>query len=160
MLFRSIAKRVAALHPTKYTADDCLPAIEIVCILSTLATIGSVNSAEKTAPQSRMPDIYRMAWLEDLIANCYYEPLTTSSLANMLHISTRHLSRIIKEQYGMTFHEILTKKRLDTAAALLTTTDDSVNTILKKVGYSNSSSFYKDFAAKFGVTPSEYRAKP
>lgn len=153
-----ICERIDALHKTIYKENDCLPAIELTCVLSKLATIATKDNT-KDVPKTRMPDIYRIAWFEDLIANCYYEPLTTGKVATMLHISTRHLSRIIKEQYGTTFHKFLIKKRLDIASKLLITTNNSVNSILRKTGYSKSSSFYKDFSERFGVTPTEYREK-
>ncbi len=152
-----ICERIDRLHKIAYNEDDPLPAIEIACILSRLAVIENQNNLRDENPETHIPDIYRLAWFEDLIANCYYEPLTTGKVANMLHISTRHLSRIIKEQYGTTFHKFLIKKRLDAASELLLSTDNSVNVIMRKVGYTNSSLFYKDFSARYGTTPTAYR---
>ena len=160
LVFRNvpeIGERVAQLHNPIYKDDDFLPARELACILSKLSTLQIAANISEGKPLTRTPDIYRMAWFEDLIANRYYEPLTTSTLANMLHISPRHLSRIIKEQYGITFHEILIQKRLDVASKLLTETNESVNSILKQVGYTKSSCFYKDFSTRYNMTPTEYR---
>ena len=106
-----------------------------------------------------MPDIYRMSWFEDFIANRFYEPLTTSKLANALNISTRQLSRIIKSRFNMTFHEVLTEKRLEYATDRLVTTNRSVASILQEVGYTKSSLFYRDFSKKYNMTPTEYRYK-
>lgn len=161
LIFRNVpelCERIAMLHTTLYKEGDCLPALELVCILSRLATENKKNYSDN-APQKRMPDIYRIAWLEDLISAHSHEPLTTSKVADMLHISSRQLSRIVKSRYGMTFHEILIKKRIDKATRLLVTTDRPVNKIIEEVGYSKSSLFYKDFSAQFGITPTEYRNK-
>ena len=152
-----VGERIAQLHKPIYKDGEYLPALELTCILLKLSTMQMAANLSEGKSLTRMPDIYRMAWFEDLIANRYYEPLTTGKLADTLHISPRHLSRIIKEQYGMTFHEILTKKRIEIAAKLLTETKDSVNGILKQVGYTKSSCFYKDFSARYNMTPTEYR---
>ena len=152
-----ICQWVAQVTNSLYNADDLLTALEFITLLTKLALTKVDKIKKNEVPETRMPDIYRMSWFEDFIANRFYEPLTTSKVAAMLHISTRHLSRIIKERYGMTFHELLIEERLKYAAKLLLSTDDSVNAIIKQVGYSKNSSFYKDFAAQYGMTPTQYR---
>lgn len=152
-----ICERIDRLHKIAYNEDDPLPAIEMACILSSLAMIENQNNLRDENPETHIPDIYRLAWFEDLIANYYHEPLSTNKVAEKLHISSRHLSRVIKEHYGKTLHEILVKKRLDVACELLLSTDNSVNVIMRKVGYTNSSLFYKDFSARYGTTPTAYR---
>ncbi len=160
IVFRNVPKlceRIFELHNPLYEKSSYLPALELVSILSNFTILKPHKNYSDIEPKTRMPDIYRMAWFEDLIANRYYEPLTTSKVADMLHISSRHLSRIIKARYGKTFHEVLIKVRLENAAKLLTSTDSSVNNIIKKVGYNKSSLFYKDFKEHFNISPLEYR---
>ena len=154
-----ICKKVAEINNTPYKTNDYLPALELVSILSKLNTAKSQNKTENANPQMRTQDIYRMAYFEDILQNRFYDPLTTSKLAETLNISPRQLSRIIKATYGKTFHEILTEKRLEYATDRLVTTNHSVTSILCEVGYARSSLFYKDFAEKFNMTPTEYRKK-
>jgi len=47
--------------------------------------------------------------------------------------------------------------RMMHAARLLVTTNLSVQEIIYQVGISNKSYFYREFSAKYGVTPGEYR---
>lgn len=154
-----ICKQVEALHETLPETIGYLPAVEFISILSRLAVIKPESKHSVSVSQTHTPDVYRMAWLEDLIHNHYNEPLTISKVAAMLNISSRQLSRIVKERYGKTFHQVLTEVRLNIAAKLLYTTDYSVSKILKDVGYTKNSLFYRDFGAQFSMTPTEYRKK-
>ena len=131
----------------------------MVCALLKLAEKKPNTKLLVTTNQVRLPDIYRIAWFDEIIQNRFYEPLTITKLAESLHISSRQLSRIIKAQYGTTFHNILKKKRLANASKLLTTSLLTVNEILREVGYNKSSAFYKDFFEEFNMTPTEYRKK-
>ena len=152
-----ICQRVTNLRFSLPLKLDCLPAIELVCILSRLAENQSVGKNVPVATQSRMQDIYRMAWFEDLLQNRFHESITISTIAEALNVSHRQATRIIKNRYGMTFHQLLTKKRLESAVNQLCTTNQSVSRIMENVGYARSSLFYKDFAKEYGMTPTEYR---
>ncbi len=154
-----ICKKVAELHEVLPEAIGYLPAVELVSVLSRLAIIKPETSRNVSVSQIHTPDVYRMAWLEDLIHGRFNQPLTISKVAAMLNISSRQLSRIVKERYDKTFHQVLTEVRLNVAAKLLCTTDYSVSKILKDVGYTKNSLFYRDFGAQFSMTPTEYRKK-
>ena len=154
-----ICKKVAELHEVLPEAIGYLPAVEFVSVLSHLAILKPETSRNVSVSQIHTHDVYRMAWLEDLIHSRFNQPLTISKVAAMLNISSRQLSRIVKEQYGKTFHRVLTEERLNIAAKLLCTTDYSVSKILKDVGYTKNSLFYRDFGAQFSMTPTEYRKK-
>ncbi|MFW2551437.1 helix-turn-helix domain-containing protein [Klebsiella pneumoniae] len=43
------------------------------------------------------------------------------------------------------------------AEKLLTTTDISISEIMKELGFTNSTHFYKLFKEKYGTTPKKYR---
>ena len=92
----------------------------------------------------------------------YFEQHFTDScreaeLAKQLHFSRRHLVRILKKHYGMSFREKLHHARMDYAAFLLRTTDRSVSSIGTDVGYGSESAFFKVFRRSFGMTPRQYR---
>lgn len=81
------------------------------------------------------------------------------ALAKQLHFSRRHLVRILKKHYGMSFREKLNHARMDYASFLLRTTNRPVGTIGAEVGYSSESAFFKVFRQSFGMTPKEYRTR-
>lgn len=154
-----ICKRISDLHNIRFEENDQLPTLEFMCVLSLLAKAKPKGEKTAVVSQSRMQDIYRMAYFDDIIQNRFYEPLTISKLASALNLSTRQLERIVKARFGMTFHEVLTEKRLSYATNQLVTTNHSITSILREIGYTKSSLFYRDFAKKYNMTPTEYRTK-
>ena len=84
---------------------------------------------------------------------------TMQQLADKLHISKRQLCRLIPKLYGMSFREKLLDTRMDYAAWLLRTTQQSTSEICKQVGYSSEPTFYTKFKQHHGISPAQYRRK-
>lgn len=78
-------------------------------------------------------------------------------LAAQIHVSRRHLVRILQTHYGMTFRQKLLHTRMDHAAWLLRTTQCNITQISSAVGYSSESAFFKVFRQYFNMTPKQYR---
>lgn len=89
--------------------------------------------------------------------NTSYRTATLTEAAEMLGLSEAHLSRWIKKEFDATFKEMLCNKRFDVACDLLLNTTLSVNDVILNVGYENNSYFHKQFKARYGMTPKEYR---
>lgn len=79
------------------------------------------------------------------------------TLAEILHVSRRHLIRLLQENYGMTYRQKLIHTRMDYAAWLLRTTDTQICQISNIVGYSSEAAFFRVFRQHFGMTPRQYR---
>ena len=84
---------------------------------------------------------------------------SADDLADRLHISRRHLNRILMSVYGMGFREKLLRARMDQAKWLLRHTDKSVSVIAGEVGYTYDSAFRQAFLRQFGITPKDYRLR-
>ena len=78
-------------------------------------------------------------------------------MARQLYLSQRQLARLLQREYGMGYQEKLISARMDYAAMLLRTTDQSVSRIAEQVGYKSEPAFYKSFFRQHGVTPLAYR---
>lgn len=87
------------------------------------------------------------------------EELGAESLSNFLAISKASLYRNLREINGQTPSELIRSIRLEYASKLLTSTQLTVSEIITKCGFSNRSYFYREFAKKFGMSPSEYKEK-
>lgn len=71
--------------------------------------------------------------------------------------SREHLSRSLKNYYGVTPSEFIADLRLEYAVNLLLTSNLSVTDICFESGFENLSWFYKQFRQKYGETPADYR---
>ena len=80
-------------------------------------------------------------------------------LAGRLHFSRQHCSRMIKEIFGCTFSELLTRIRIQEGRNLLISTPLSVALVSEKTGYKNPETFIRAFKKHEGCTPAEFRKK-
>jgi YesN/AraC family two-component response regulator len=97
--------------------------------------------------------------IQDCLTYRYNEKLLITDLAELLYLSPKQVSRIIRKEYNCSFSEMLTAHRLDVACMLLLRSDIDVNKIAASVGYEYSANFFKHFKKAYGITPAEYRKR-
>jgi len=86
-----------------------------------------------------------------------YRTATLTELCSLMHQPMHTLSKLIKNTTGVTFKELLQRKRLSKAAELMCDTDLSVNDIITAVGYENNSYFHRIFKDRYNMTPRAFR---
>ena len=87
------------------------------------------------------------------------QPTTVDDLAFLCHMSTSTFKRKFSEIYQTSPQKWLLARRLELAADLLKSFDESPSGIYMKVGYQNHSSFSEAFRNHFGSTPSDFQQK-
>lgn len=85
------------------------------------------------------------------------ENLSVSFLSDKCNLSTRQFYRKFKECILISPIELIKRMRMERAEFLLRTTDMSIQEVIDKIGISSRPYFYKEFTAKFGVTPGNMR---
>src|SRR5215218_7769682 len=90
---------------------------------------------------------------KDLADARYFEPLEVDDMAHAAGLSRAHFSREFRRAFGVSPHAYLLTRRLERAAALLRTTDNSVNDICLSVGLTSVGSFTTSFTRTYGVSP-------
>jgi AraC-like DNA-binding protein len=106
-----------------------------------------------------VPPARHLLRAKDLADARYFEPLDVDDMAAAAGLSRAHFSREFRRAFGETPHAYLLTRRLERAAALLRTTDNSVAEICLSVGLSSIGSFTTSFRRMFGVSPTAYRAQ-
>ncbi|MCR5143013.1 MAG: substrate-binding domain-containing protein [Ruminococcus sp.] len=79
------------------------------------------------------------------------------TLAEELHISKSYFQLLYKQQFGIAFHSDLLNSQIGKACRLLRETSLKIYEIAEKCGFVNTTHFMKQFKAKVGVTPTQYR---
>lgn len=121
-----------------------------------------LRAVEETGPELQVNPAYPKQ-LEDMtVIDTFFvatapKERTKERLANLLNCSQRQALRKIYALYGMSFQKKLLLSRIETAQHLLRTTDQSVDRICERVGYTDKAAFYKAFKSCTGVTPVKYR---
>lgn len=85
------------------------------------------------------------------------EDLSALAIASSVGYSEAHLSRIFKEQEGMTLHSFIQQSRIEFACHLLRETHDKIYRIAQQCGYNNTAYFIRVFKNALGMTPQEFR---
>ncbi len=113
-----------------------------------------LTASEQSARLSRGG---RMSELLDYIDAHASEKLLLSDLAKERHVSMYHLSHQFREEYGMSFQEYLSRTRCEKARQMLLLSDRSLLDIAIACGFSDPKYFNRDFAARYGCSPKNYR---
>lgn len=86
-----------------------------------------------------------------------YGEIQVDEIARLFHMSSRHLNRLLRKEYGHSVMEIVQHIRLERAKRLLRETDLTVLEISTMVGYESSSFFNRLFMRNMQCTPTAYR---
>lgn len=92
-------------------------------------------------------------WLEDK----YKYQITLEDLSDSFQYSTKHLSRLVKNETGMSPIQYLIHVRIEKAKSMLKNTDAKLNEIARRVGYNDLFYFSNHFKKKVGMSPTEYK---
>lgn len=116
-----------------------------------------INHTDKLAHNSscHYEDIVVQATLKYI--DNQYRTAVLSRIAEDFNQSLPAISRLIKKNTGYTFIELLMRKRFQKAVMFLIETELPVEEIAANVGYENLSYFYRQFKARYGMTPNQYR---
>jgi len=107
---------------------------------------------------SNISPIVRRA--REYIQSHFEEPdISLESLAQSLQVSPVYLSRIIKQELGMSFVSLIADMRMKKAIQLLTSTDLSILEIAECVGYDSQHYFSTAFKKMMGMPPNQYRKR-
>jgi AraC-like DNA-binding protein len=94
-----------------------------------------------------------------VIAEKYSNPkLNLTHVARAVPISPPHLSRILNQQVGVSFRQLLRHTRIEEAKRMLILHRDSVKEVAARVGFSDSHYFSRSFKELTGLSASEYRS--
>ena len=100
-------------------------------------------------------EILVQSTLKYIDASCQTAELL--KIARDFHRSVSSVSKIIKNETGYTFKELLMRKRFQKAVMYIVETDLPIEEIICQVGYENDSYFYRQFKERYGMTPKKYR---
>lgn len=83
--------------------------------------------------------------------------LSLDRVAEHAGVSPSHLSRLFKSEIGMGYSAFVSDKRLEAARTSLESMEAPIQDIGKSVGFNTPAYFIRQFKAKYGKTPNEYR---
>ncbi|MCX7709502.1 MAG: response regulator [Clostridia bacterium] len=114
--------------------------------------IAKIHSAQGKKARKVIHDV------KDYIDSNYTRPdITLSEVAKNFYLNLSYLSRIFKEETGMTFVDYLNKLRMEKAIKLLNETDKKAYEIAEEVGINDPHYFSVCFKKFSGVSVNEFK---
>ena len=97
--------------------------------------------------------------INHIVRTNYMDPdLSPCSISDLLGMNQTYITRIYKQYTLKTILDEITEVRMNKAKDFLADTDYTIAEVSEKVGFANSSYFYKAFKKKNGVTPNIFRS--
>lgn len=85
------------------------------------------------------------------------EPITLSTISDVINLSKEYTSHIFKKETGKTVTEYINERKLIIAKEMILSTSYPLTYISNRMSYENYSYFTKVFKKQFGVTPRALR---
>lgn len=121
------------------------------------STIGLAGiSRDLHMPDKRQPVFQRIAHIVAYIQQHYGEALKVEVLAELAHLSTSQLERLVLRIFQLTPRQLIIKTRIEAAMHLLAK-DCTIAEIAHTCGYADHSAFSRQFKAIVGLSPGKYR---
>jgi AraC-like DNA-binding protein len=99
-----------------------------------------------------------VAAMERFLADNLERPLQMADLAAVVHLSSRHASRLFADATGESPMAALRRMRLDRGARLLLESDEPIAVIARRCGYPEVRPFITAFRRRHGQPPGSFRA--
>lgn len=78
-------------------------------------------------------------------------------VSSRVQVNSKYISDYLKFHYGETFLVYVNRLRVEYAASLLASGTLTMEDIAEKSGFTNASTFYRNFARVKGISPAQYR---
>jgi transcriptional regulator GlxA family with amidase domain len=127
---------------------------ELVTYLQRPWNQAQVSMFVATAPPEHLL-VRRMA---DHVTSHLDADLSAATLAAIAGVSARHLTRLFVEEVGQTPGRYVRQARTEAAAQLLASSPLPVARVARRCGFGSPETLRQAFGARYGTTPSRYRA--
>ncbi len=119
-------------------------------------SISKILNLSSTIVSSEIKNEHINSVLSFIHAN-YQKDLSLSDVANYVHLTPFHLSKLFKNITGLSFVAYVSDYRLSKAKDMLVNSDMTVAEISVKSGFNNATTFYRTFKKFTGMSPQEYK---
>ena len=94
--------------------------------------------------------------LKKILEDIGYQDMGREQMASYLNVSSRTLSRYLKQE-GTTWRNLYTTLRMEKARNALTDSNHSIEIVAESVGFASASAFSTAFSREHGQSPCEFR---
>lgn len=131
------------------------------CINHTFYIDPSDEYTEFCVPLLKIEDEKKLSpYIYDIlnfIENNYQTKIKLEELSEHIHLNPSYLSKVFKEQMGISISDYILKRRLNAATLLLKKDNKPISDIAMETGFYDTAHFAKAFKSVYGITALQYR---
>jgi two-component system response regulator YesN len=141
---------------TKYLKRDCIVVSEILSDeLNNISKVYKELCTKLVEESQKTPVVLTV---QKYIDSSYSDPdLSLTEIAEKIGISQTYLSRLFKQELGMSFIDYLTQVRIKNSVVFMRDPSIKIYEIAELVGYSTQHYFCNVFKKQLGISPAEYK---
>lgn len=136
---------------------DSLPICEEKALLRTIGSAALLYLTNVPIQQPSTPSAPMVESASAWLARHHAEKVSMRQLCAYMGYGHTQLSRLFRQQTGLSPVDWLIRFRIDKAKELLTTTDLPITEVAHRTGFSDSAFFARTFRRRLGLSPSEFR---
>ena len=84
------------------------------------------------------------------------DDLSLEAVGSKVFLSPKYLSKLFKEEMGVTYTDYVTSRRMEQAKRLIENNNMTIDRVASSVGYGTTAYFIKRFKEMYGCTPGNY----
>ena len=138
-------------------SDSYVRDMEIHQILSALLTQIMKDCWNPESIHKRTESDTGITQLRTYLSEHYREKISLEELSSRFFLSKFYLTKLFKEQYGITISDYILDQRIHHAKELLRFSDQSLEAIATECGFYDLPYFSRKFKKAEGISPSAYR---
>lgn len=149
------------LYDIPSTEDKFTQFLKFLYLLYQLGTFSAdarVLSSDRYITAEVNSESRRVLKVKQYIRDHFGENLKLKDLAAMVNMTPTSFSRFFRLRACMSLTEYISDVRLGNAARLLVDTTHSISEVCYMCGYNNLSNFNRQFKARRGLSPGQFRA--
>ena len=150
-IFRQLGDRLFA----EVAREDRYSALACEGIL--LEIVAAFGRRERAVRPGRSPPPW-LRRVRDYVHEHALAPIGLKEIARAAARHEVHVAREFRRFFGISIGELARRLRTEEAARLLLSSRSSISDVALHCGFSSHSHLCREFRARFGVTPSEYRS--
>ena len=155
MQFHSVQSKLLRIleemHAKKFGRDAQIS----ICINDLILCLNRL-AYEQNTPKRKISEYVLYQQLAEYIEDHLDEDLSLEKLAQKFFVSKYHIAHVFKDNFGLSIHQYITKKRLDLCKDAISS-KMSITEAYQMFGFGDYSSFYRAFKKEYGISPKDYQ---
>ena len=155
MEFHSVQSKLLRIleemHAKKFGRDAQIS----ICINDLILCLNRLAYGQNT-PKRKNAEYVLYQQLAEYIEDHLDEDLSLEKLAQNFYVSKYHIAHVFKDNFGLSIHQYITKKRLELCKDAISG-NTSITEVYQTFGFGDYSSFYRAFKKEYGISPKDYQ---